>query len=266
MTAQPAETPRVLIVDDEPGVRAVFEKTLASEGYLLETAADGREAINKLNGDPYDVLLLDLKMMPVNGIEVINALREKGSDAAVIIVTAHSTIESAVEALRLGAFDYLFKPAAPEVIRERVREGIRYSRRVTRRSRLLDQVETLRSSLLELESENGSGEKARAPDRFLRSGGLVIDKYHRSATLEGRLLELTTAEFDLLRVLVEAAPETLSPRELARRALQYDAEEIEARQTVKYHVHQLRRKLGEDLRSPRYIKTVRYKGYFWGDG
>lgn len=260
------DAPRVLIVDDEPGVRFVLEKTLAAEGYRLETASDGGEAIRRLDGADYDVLLLDLKMMPVDGLQVINALRTKGSDAAVIIITAHSTIESAVEALRLGAFDYLFKPASPEVIRQRVREAIQYSRQVTRRARLLGQVESLRQSLMDLESETVPVEQAKAPDRFLRSGKLVIDKYHRSAMLDGKLLELTTAEFDLLRALVEAAPQTLAPRELARRALQYDPQEIEARQTVKYHVHQLRRKLGEDLRSPKYIKTVRYKGYFWGDG
>ncbi len=260
------DTPRVLIVDDEPGVRFVLEKTLAAEDYRLETASDGGEAIRKLDGADYDVLLLDLKMMPVDGLQVINALRGKGSDAAVIIITAHSTIESAVEALRLGAFDYLFKPASPEVIRQRVREAIQYSRQVTRRARLLGQVESLRQSLMDLESETVPVEQAKAPDRFLRSGKLVIDKYHRSAMLDGQLLELTTAEFDLLRALVEAAPQTLAPRELARRALQYDPQEIEARQTVKYHVHQLRRKLGEDPRSPKYIKTVRYKGYFWGDG
>jgi len=262
----PMDTPRVLIVDDEPGVRFVLEKTLSAEGYLLETACDGVEAIRKLDGGEYDVLLLDLKMMPVDGLQVINALRARGSDAAVIIITAHSTIESAVEALRLGAFDYLFKPASPEVIRQRVREGIEYSRQVTRRARLLGQVETLRQSLMDLDADTGAIQQAKAPDRFLRSGKLVIDKYHRTAMLDGGLLELTTAEFDLLRTLVEAAPETLAPRELARRALQYDPQEIEARQTVKYHVHQLRRKLGEDPRNPKYIKTVRYKGYFWGGG
>jgi two-component system OmpR family response regulator len=204
--------------------------------------------------------------MPVDGLQVINALRAKGSDAAVIVITAHSTIESAVEALRLGAFDYLFKPAEPEVIRARVREAVLYARQVNRRSRLLGQVVTLKQSLMELDAESGPIGQAQAPDRFLRRGKLGIDKYHRTAMLEDKVLDLTTAEFDLLLALVEAAPEPLAPRELARRALHYDPQEIEARQTVKYHVHQLRRKLGEDPRNPRYIKTIRYKGYFWGEG
>jgi DNA-binding response OmpR family regulator len=260
------ENPRILIVDDEPGVRFVLEKTLAAEGYRLDSAAGGEEAIRKLAGDDYEVLLLDLKMMPVDGLQVINALRARGSDAAVIILTAHSTIESAVEALRLGAFDYLFKPASPEVIRERVREAIGYSRQVTRRARLLGQMETIRQSLLELEPESGPVGQAIAPDRFLRSGKLTIDKYHRTAMLAGEVIDLTTAEYDLLLVLAEAAPQPLAPRELARRALQYDPQEIEARQTVKYHIHQLRLKLGEDPRNPKYIKTIRYKGYFWGGG
>jgi two-component system OmpR family response regulator len=260
------DAPRILIVDDEPGVRFVLKKTLAAEGYDLELASDGGEAIRKLDGADFDVLLVDLKMMPVDGLQVINALRAKRSDAAVIILTAHSTIESAVEALRLGAFDYLFKPAAPEVIRDRVREAVHYSRQVTRRTRLLGQVETLRQSLMDLDADAGPAGQATAPDRFLRSGKLVVDKYHRSAMLDGEVLDLTTAEFDLLEALVAAAPQTIEPRELARRALHYDPQEIEARQTVKYHIHQLRRKLGDDPKNPKYIKTVRYKGYFWGDG
>jgi two-component system OmpR family response regulator len=260
------DAPRILIVDDEPGVRFVLEKTLAAEGYRLETADGGEEAIRRIAAADYDVLLLDLKMMPVDGLQVINALRGRGSDAAVIIITAHSTIESAVEALRLGAFDYLFKPAEPELIRQRVREAIVYSRQVTRRARLLGQMESIRQSLLELEPEPGAVGAATAPDRFLRSGKLVVDNYHRSAMLAGRSLDLTTTEFDLLKALVEAAPQALAPRELARRALHYDLPEIEAAQTVKYHIHQLRRKLDDDPRNPKFIKTVRYKGYLWGEG
>jgi DNA-binding response OmpR family regulator len=258
--------PRILIVDDDPGVRLVLEKTLAAEGYQLDSASGGDEAIRKLSQSGYDVLLLDLKMMPVDGLQVISALRGNGSNAAVIILTGHSTIESAVEALRLGAFDYLLKPAAPDIIRQRVSEAVLYSRQVTRRDHLLAQMENLRQNLLDLEPETGPIREAMALDRFIRSGKLVIDKYHRSAMFDGEPLDLTTVEFDLLRTLVEAAPEPLEPRELARRALHYDPEEMEARQTVKYHIHQLRRKLGDDSRNPRWIKTVRYKGYFWGAG
>lgn len=76
------ETPHILIVDDEPGVRFVLEKTLATEGYRLDSATGGEEAIGKLVSDEYDVLLLDPKMMPVEGLQVINALRARGSDAA----------------------------------------------------------------------------------------------------------------------------------------------------------------------------------------
>ncbi len=260
------DKPRILIVDDEPNVRFVLERTLVKDGYLLETAADGAEAIQKLGQAAYDLLLLDLNMKPVDGIQVMNAVRERGSDIVVIILTAHSSIESAVEALRLGAFDYLYKPASPEAIRQRVSEGIQFRQQALRRTRLLTQIEGLRQSLADLDKEISTLGQGTSPRRFLRSGKLVIDKYHRSATLGEILLDLTTTEFDLLVALAEATPAPVSPRQLVMSALHYEAHEAEASEIIKYHIHQLRQKIEVDPAKPKYIKTVRYKGYLWSGG
>ena len=205
-------------------------------------------------------------MKPVGGIQVLNAVRERSSDIVVIILTAHSTIDSAVEALRLGAFDYLYKPAAPEAIRQRVREGIQHRQQSLQRSRLLEQIESLRQNLIELDKETEIIGQTVSPHRFIRTGKLVIDKYHRSATLDGNLLDLTTAEYDLLVCLAEVAPSPVSPKKLVMAALNYDINETEAREIIKFHVHQLRQKIETDSANPKYIKTVRYKGYFWSGG
>ena len=95
-----------------------------------------------------------------------------------------------MEALRLGAFDYLYKPAAPEAIRQRVREGIQHRQQSLQRSRLLEQIENLRQNLIELDKETETIGQTVSPHRFIRTGKLVIDKYHRSATLDGELLDL----------------------------------------------------------------------------
>ena len=260
------DTPHILIVDDEANIRFILERTLSHEGYVMDSAENGQEAIKKLGNSAYDLVLLDLNMKPVGGIQVLNAIRDRDSEISVIILTAHSTIDSAVEALRLGAFDYLYKPATAEAIRQRVREGIQHRQQNLRRLRLLDQIEDLRQSLIDLDNETETIGQASSPRRFVRTGKLVVDKYHRSATLDGKLLDLTTAEFDLLVCLADVAPSPVSPKRLVMAALNYDVDEVEAREIIKYHVHQLRQKVEPDSANPKYIKTVRYKGYFWSGG
>ncbi len=258
-----ADQARILIVDDEPNVRFVLERTLRREKYVLDTATDGREAIDKISRDTYDLLLLDLQMKPVDGIQVLSAVRAQSPDTVVIILTAHSTIESAVEALRLGAFDYLFKPALPETIRERVHEGLKQRQQAQHRMDLSKQIKELRATLLDLETESGQLEQPQSPGRFCISGKLVIDLHHRLATLNGSLLDLTTTEFNLLVCLVQQAPKAVSPRQLINQAMEYDAGDTEAREIIKYHIHHLRTKMERDPMHPRLIKTVRYKGYLW---
>jgi DNA-binding response OmpR family regulator len=260
---KPLETARILIVDDDPSVRLTIEKTLLKEGYAVETAADGAEAIRKFGQKPFDLLLLDLNMKPVTGLQVLHAVREQDPDIVVIIFTAHSSLASAVEALRMGAFDYIFKPAAPDVIRRRVGEGIQSRRKSLDRAKLLTQIENLRQSLVNLDLGTAAPQSDPTAQRFLRRGTLVVDKYHRSATLGEKLLDLTTTEFDLLVALAESAPDPVAPRQLVMSVLNYEADDAEAGEIIKYHVYQLRKKIETDVSKPQYIKTIRFKGYLW---
>lgn len=255
--------PQVLIIDDEQNIRFILERTLKREGYLLDTAEQGAEAIEKLRKGSYDLVLLDLYMEPVGGLQVLEAIRELGTNIVVIILTAHSSVESAVEALRLGAFDYLFKPSTPEVIRQRVRDGLLHRQKELQRQRLLSQIDSLHQMLDELEVKTEVQAIAQVDERFVRSGNLMIDRHHRVATWEDNLLDLTTAEFDILMCLVEASPEPLTSRQLVNQAMGYDTEDFEASNIVKWHIHQLRSKIEPDRKNPQYIITVRYKGYMW---
>jgi DNA-binding response OmpR family regulator len=256
----------ILIVDDEPGIRLVLERTLAHEGYQIATACDGMEALKKLEESAYDLILLDLAMKPMGGIQVLNAIRERGVDSVVIILTAHGTMDSAVDALRLGAFDYLYKPVSPESIRLRVHEGLNRRRQTLHRSHLLNQIESLRETLTEFDSRNETLKQNATPNRFLRIDKLVIDRHDRSATLNGRLLDLTTTEFRLLLCLAEAAPRPVTARQMVLYALDYKADDAEARELVKFHIYQLRQKIETDAAHPKYLKTERYKGYYWSGG
>ena len=253
--------PSILIADDDENIRFILEKSLGSADYELETARDGRDALDKIAHRTYDLLLLDLNMGAVSGIQVLSALRKEDRDTLVIILTAHSNFESAVEALRLGAFDYLLKPSTTEAIRKRVQEAIHS----LRRRRLLSKMEQFMQTLSELD-ESERTDKFSSSDRFIRDGKLVIDLHHRTAVMENQSLDLTTAEFNLLVALVSAAPEPVSASQLVQEALNYSCAETEAREIVKTHIYHLRQKIENDPQKPYSVKTIRYKGYLWSGG
>jgi len=254
------EQARILIADDENGIRFVLREMLLRDGHLVEEAVNGDDAISKLAAIHYDIVLADLKMPPGSGLDILRSLRDQNKDSTVIIMTAYSTIESAIDALRLGAFDYLFKPFKSEEIRKRVQDALLHRRQLRQKESMDRQIESLRSLLTELNSTPNTPVNA---SRFLRSGSLIIDRYHRTATLLDNLLELTSAEFDVLVCLVEAAPNPVSPTEIVKKALGYEADEARAAESAKWYIHHLRRKIEVDEGKPRFITTVRYRGYLW---
>ncbi|MBN1666773.1 MAG: response regulator transcription factor [Anaerolineales bacterium] len=255
------QTSRILIVDDEANIRHILERTLRRENYCLEMASSGMEALQKIRENVYDLILLDLFMEPLGGIYVLEELRKIEPDTVVIILTAHGSVDSAVQALRLGAFDYLHKPAAPSIIRQRVQDGLQHRQQALRKRQLVSQIENIRQMLLEIEAQEVN--LPAIGQRFLVRGSITIDLHHRSVTLGERLLELTTAEYDFLFCLVEAAPHPIGHCDLVRHALNYECQEREASEITKWHIFQLRQKIEPDPKQPRYIKTVRHKGYLW---
>lgn len=112
----------ILIVDDEPNVLLVFRTALESEDYTIDTASTGEEALARLSGSPFQLVLLDLNMPGLDGMETLRRLRAGGSNVPVVIITAHGSIPHAVEALRLGAIDFLTKPMPPNLLRAKVAE------------------------------------------------------------------------------------------------------------------------------------------------
>jgi DNA-binding response OmpR family regulator len=264
MTTSPSfSTPQILIADDEPNVCLILERTLLRQGYKVETALDGEAALRLLQQKRFDLILLDLNLGDTSGLSVLKAARQQDEEAIVIILTGQGSLQSAVEALRLGAFDYLFKPALPETIRQRVNEGLTLRQQSQQRRQILNQIEALRQMLTQLTPFSTDRAVEANNGRFLRSGPVVVDRHHRIVTYNNTLLDLTSAEFDLLVCLIEAAPEALSPRQLLNCALNYDGDGLEASNTIKWYIHHLRRKIEPETKNPVHIKTVRHKGYLW---
>ena len=119
------ETGRILIVDDEPNVRLVFRTALESAGYSVSEVEDGETALDRLEESSADLVLLDLKMPGIGGMETLRRLRDAGNDVPVVIVTAHGSIPDAVQAMKFGAIDFLSKPLRPEALRKVVGEVFR---------------------------------------------------------------------------------------------------------------------------------------------
>ena len=273
---------KILIVDDEAGIRFSLEETLSRDGYQVTTAENGEAALACVAAQPFDLVLIDLRLPGMGGMEVLAALRQQSPDTVVIVLTAHASLETAVEALRQGAHDYLFKPCKTVELRDSVRRGLLSRRQKLQQRELLHQLEQhLSSSLQNLRATIAEppaaadplrpfeGEAAAPPDgglaeeggRFLQQGGLIVDLTRHVITLDGQLLELSPTEFNLLAYLASEAPRVVSPQELVREVQGYQSETWEASETVRYHVYRLRQKINEATGHANIIRTVRGIGY-----
>jgi DNA-binding NtrC family response regulator len=119
---------RILVVDDEPSIRTVLKAHLARDGYHVDTATDGAQAIDRLAGDPFDLVISDLRMPGVGGLELLAHVRANHPGLPLIVITAHGTVDSAVEALKLGAHDYITKPFDLSELRTAVEKALRAER------------------------------------------------------------------------------------------------------------------------------------------
>lgn len=219
---------RILVVDDEANARSALAELLREEGYAVETAADGFKALPKLEEFGPDLLLTDLKMPGMDGMELMKRAWESDPERVVVVMTAYGSVDTAVAAMRQGAADYLTKPVDLDEVTARVRA-------VTRRAQL---------------AQSGGAS-------VLTHGALKLQPARRSATWKGKVVPLTNREFWLLETLVRKKGQILS-RERLEEALYGWGDEVDSN-AVEVYIHHLRRKF-----DPALIKTVRGLGYHLG--
>jgi DNA-binding response OmpR family regulator len=265
--------PPILIVDDEEEARTMLQLVLPREEYDVIASISTEDALRKLSVLSFDVVITDIRLPGIDGVHLLREIQRRWPDTITIVLTAYPSLDSAVAALRAGAHDYLSKPCPPPEIRRSVQEGLAKRRGLVKRwelmraleRQLLDGLEALREDrLVGLES---AGDTVAAPgppsvpSQIIRAGSFIIDRERHVAMLGDISLELTPAQFEILACLAERAPAVISPQELTRRALNYDANEIEASDLMRWHVHHLRRKLEVDPNQPQMLKTIRGIGY-----
>lgn len=271
------ESAHVLVVDDEGAIRYSVSKTLQRVGYNVNEAASGEEALEVMKKQRYDVVLTDIRMPGLTGVELLRKIKEVAPDAIVILMTGYASLGTAVEALRLGAHDYLIKPSSSQDIRQSVARGIERARNLKRRRALLDAIRSNVSELTRadvdvvktvIDYDTDEEEQPRVEEPIAEQmnsnmtlGPLTIYPGRYQISVGDRPIDLTPTEFDLLLYLAAHRGRVVSCHELVREVRGYTVDEAEAREVIRPHVSNLRRKLKQAGQDADLIVNVRGIGY-----
>jgi DNA-binding response OmpR family regulator len=227
--------PNILVAEDQTDIRDLIVLNLQQAGYGVVAVADGQSALDSQIERASDLLVLDLMMPGLDGLEVVKALRARGRATPILMLTARSTELDRVLGLELGADDYLTKPFSMAEMLARVKA-------------LLRRAELLRAA-----------QAPGAPQAVLRNGELEIEPGRREARVAGKPLEFTALEFELLLHFASHPGQVFSRPQLLDAVWGYSHEGYE--HTVTTHINRLRAKLEQDPMQPRFILTVRGAGY-----
>lgn len=253
---------RILIVEDEEKIARFVTLELEHEGYQVEHAADGRTAVDLALERDYDLILLDVLLPQLNGMEVLRRVR-KHKDVPVIMVTARDAVMDKVAGLDAGADDYLTKPFAIEELFARIRVALKRSEAVRAASGVggvgADVASGTGVGAAAIPPVSDSAQASASPSpATLTVGSVVLDPGRREVTVGGSPIALTAREFDVLALLMEHAETVLTRERIAHEALGY--EYMGDTNNVDVHIAHLRAKI-EDAGGARIIQTVRGVGY-----
>lgn len=221
---------RVLIVEDDPGIRLVIADLLRSEKYLVETATEGSAGLSLATGRKFDLLILDVMLPGADGFAICHEVRQRGFDGAILMLTAKGQIQDRVRGLQTGADDYLVKPFNPDELIARVKALLR---RVHK--------ETL------------------TPVMKFQFGNVTVDFSKTEFLKDGKPVNLAAKEAELLRLLVNNRGQALSRSQILQQV--WSGQQFITERTVDVHIAWLRQKLEDNPVSPRHIITVRGEGY-----
>jgi two-component system alkaline phosphatase synthesis response regulator PhoP len=221
---------RILLVEDSPDVQLIVADLLRGHGHEVMVSSTGEDGLRIANEQPFDLMILDVMLPGMNGFDLCRAVRERGFDGAILMLTARVDVEDRVEGLQTGADDYLIKPFDSKELLARV-------------GALLRRV----------------GKTPLTPVLKYQFGEVVVDFEHRQVMRAGVAVYLAAKELQLLRHLIDHRGEVLSRERLLLRV--WHAQPFIGARTVDVHIAWLRQKLEENPQSPRYIITVRGAGY-----
>lgn len=259
---------RILIIDDEANVRRLLSRVLQRAGFLVEGVASGAEALRLLPENQFHLVYLDIRMPDMSGLDVLKEIRLSWPDLPVTLLTAHASLQTALDAIRLGAKDYLVKPIDPEVFVAQTRMILQEQIIEQRKRELRQQIAALQDELYQLQQKQEAPTEIRSEgqlddaERFLKRGHLILDMRAQRAILDDRVLDLPPTAFKYLAVLAQHAPEVVSYQTLVSEAQGYAMVPNEASELAKYHIHVLRQTLHDiDPQKEGIIDNLRGVGY-----
>ena len=229
---------KVLIVDDERSIVDILRYNLEKDGTRVVCAYDGAEGLRLARSEDPDVILLDVMLPEMDGFEVCRTLRAEGNNVPIIMITAREEETDKVFGLELGADDYITKPFSMRELIARVRTNMRRAASMAPRQPASD-------------------------DDILRAKDLVIDRGNRTVSKDGREIELTGREYELIKYLAENPGKVMSREELMAAVWQYDY--FGDLRAVDVAVRRLREKLEDNPSEPQYVMTKRGAGYYFAD-
>jgi Response regulators consisting of a CheY-like receiver domain and a winged-helix DNA-binding domain len=263
-------TTRILVVEDDTMTRMSMVAILEAAGYHVTAAADGESAIVLLQQAVaeewmYTVVITDIWMEMIDGIEVLYAARRNTRPPEVIILTGYGTMDTSIAALRAGAYDYLIKPCNPDELLAYVAGAVE---RHTSENLRDDAMRVINQAVEQLQhgqqtpdsaTEEALGDR-NLPERYVRIGDLEIDMFRRTVMRHNQLLHLTPTEYNLLSCLAHVPGCVVEYADIAYHTHKYRADKPEAHSLLKTHIQNLRRKVGAG-----YIVSVRGIGYMLVD-
>ena len=237
--------PNILVVDDEPVARQSLSDILKLEGFAVTSAANGQAAVEYVRTHPVDVMIVDLRMPGMDGLEVVQVLNQLSPDTEVILLTAFGSTETAIQALRLRIHDYLLKPSSPAQVISSVKKALTHR--------------AAKSQMRNIESEVVD----EAMEVVTLKDGTEIDLSRRQIKHKSKVEHLTPAEGRLLRILIKNEGRVFSHRELVLLVQGYDTSQREAPEILRPLVSRLRHKLEQFPLLSEQVVSVRGTGYLY---
>lgn len=236
----------ILVVDDEPVARQSLSEILRLEGYAVNSVPNGQAAVEYVRTHPVELVVVDLRMPGMDGLEVVQVVNQISPETEVILLTAFGTTETAIQALRLRVHDYLLKPAPPSQVVNSVKKGL-----------------ARREARLKARGGTSTMEVDESVAEFSLKDGTHIDLSRRQIRKKDQIIHLTPAEGRLLRVLIENPGRVYSHRELVLLVQGYDTSQREAPEILRPLVSRLRHKLEAFPSLSDRIVSVRGTGYLY---
>ncbi|MFP4393892.1 MAG: response regulator transcription factor [Anaerolineales bacterium] len=254
----------ILVVDDEAAERITLGEVLRLEGYRVTLAASGEEALTLVRQEgPFDLAILDLRLPGIDGLQVLEGISKTSEETVVILITGYGTMETAIQALRQGAYDFLLKPCPVDEVLAAVRRALSELKAGRHRRELVAQLQETLQQLMATDGIDAGLPDLVDDESVLNIAGVMLDRAKHMVTCKGEPVDLTPTEFRLLECLMERADEVRSPQELVRCAQGYETDPWGARSIIRVHIRRLRRKLEPDPENPEFILNVRGVGYLF---